>query len=49
MEDEYIVDQLCINLKDELNDYLVENKDIAAENLLKDVNKYLKTKDIHHE
>ena len=49
MEDEYIVDQLCINLKDELNDYLVENKDIAAENLLREVNNYLKAKDIHHE
>lgn len=49
MGNEYIIDQLCINLRDELADFLVENKDIAAENLLKDIDNYLKTKNVHNE
>jgi hypothetical protein len=47
--EEYIINQLTANLKDVLEEYTVENNDISADNLLRDVNKYLKEKDFHHE
>ena len=47
--DEYIVNQLCLNLKNELEELVVNTEDIHASNLLAEVDKYLKHKNISNE